>query len=101
MHSPLGNNGDVFVANNGDVYKFDADTLFFAIARPNGVIRTFSNLGDDKTKTNAIKYWNRQIKEKDRKLLQKAKLCFQEAAKLGHTGTKTQIEKIDTELSKL
>jgi len=49
-----------------------------------------------KDKTN-----DRQIKEKDRKFLQKAKLCFQEAAKLGHTGTKTQIEKIDTELSKL
>ena len=31
---------------------------------PNGVIRTFSNLGDDKTKANAIKYWNKQIKEK-------------------------------------
>ena len=64
LHSPLGASGDVFIAQNGDVYKFDENTLYFAIARPNGVIRTFYNLGDNKSRKKAIDYWNNQINKK-------------------------------------
>jgi len=79
-----------------EIFKTSQRNLWYSIGTD--LFQVYNGYKDikGKDKTN-----DRQIKEKDRKLLQKAKLCFQEAAKLGHTGTKTQIEKIDTELSKL
>ena len=66
FYSSLGESGDAFVAENGDIYKFDENTLFFAVAGPNGIIKTFFNLGEDKSRKSAIAYWKRKI-EKNKK----------------------------------
>ena len=58
--SPRGKHGDAFVTKNGDVYRYDYDTHEFAIARKDGIIRTYWNLLEGKTPEAADAYWEGQ-----------------------------------------
>ena len=57
LMSPRGKHGDAFVRPNGDVCRYDYDTHEIAIARKDGVIRTYWNLLQDKSPELADQYW--------------------------------------------
>lgn len=60
LMSPRGKHGDAFVRPNGDVCRYDYDTHEIAIARKDGVIRTYWNLLQDKSPELADQYWEVQ-----------------------------------------
>lgn len=60
LQSPRGKHGDAYVRNNGDVCRYDYDTHEFAVARKDGVIRTYWNLSQTKGEKAANQYWEGQ-----------------------------------------
>lgn len=60
LTSPRGKHGDAFVTKDGDVFRYDYDTHEFAIARKDGVIRTYWNLLQSKSPQTADRYWEVQ-----------------------------------------
>ena len=60
LTSPRGKHGDAFVTKQGNVYRYDYDTHEFAIARKDGIIRTYWNLLQTKTPAAADEYWEGQ-----------------------------------------
>ena len=65
------------------------------------VYNEYNNITTGWFKTNKDKTNEKQMTENKRKLLLRAKACFQEAYKMKHTGAQTKINLIDSELSKL
>lgn len=60
LTSPRGKHGDAFVTKQGDVYRYDYDTHEFAVARKNGIIRTYWNIGNDRGPDKADAYWRKE-----------------------------------------
>lgn len=63
FNSNRGKHGDAHVRKNGDACRYDYDSKTFMAVTKNGVIKSFSNLLDDKTPENADAYWRRQKNE--------------------------------------
>ena len=63
LQAPRGKHGDAFVLTNGDVYRYDYDSKIFAVGTKGGIIKTYWNLGKDKGKSGADRYWGKQKNE--------------------------------------
>lgn len=60
LTSPRGKHGDAFVTKQGDVCRYDYDTHEFAVARKDGTIRTYWNIGNDRGPDRADAYWRKE-----------------------------------------